>query len=181
MAQASGPRALILGGADTLRADMDAALALFTPDLVIACNHAGRDHEGPVTDWVTMHPDIRERLWIPARARAGLLPAGQLWHARHRGLWKGSKPVESWGGSSGMLCVAVGFELGCSRMVLCGVPMEKRAAHYNDPRPWSEARQYHNVWTRRAPQLQGIVKSMSGWTRDLLGEPTKGWIDGDAS
>lgn len=172
-------KALILGGAATIWDDFHAAIELFEPDVTIACNHIGRDWVGVVDHWATMHPDIRDRLWLKQRADKGLPPAGQLWHPRHRGIWKGSKPIETWGGSSGMLCVAVGFELGIDKMVLCGVPMTKLMGHYDDPKPWMEARQYHNVWLRRAPQLQGRVKSMSGFTQELLGAPTEDWLHGD--
>lgn len=171
--------ALIIGGANTLPRDRYAALELFTPDLIIACNHAGRDEHGPVDHWVTMHPELFPH-WIAAREAGGHPPAVQLWHARHKQSRVESKPVESWGGSSGMLCIAVAFELGVERIVLAGVPMEKANRHYDDPRPWNEARQYHPAWERRVPQMRGRVKSLSGWTRDLLGEPTEGWLNGDS-
>lgn len=179
MAGTSIKRALILGGADCVHADYVAALALFKPDSLFACNHAGRDFED-VDHWITMHPDIRDRLWIPQRARQGFAPVPNLWHPRHRGTWSGSTPIESQGGSSGMLCITVAMHLGFDKIVLAGVPMTKAAKHYDDPKPWHEARQYHNVWNRHAPKLQGRVKSLSGWTRELLGEPTESWINADA-
>lgn len=177
MASGTGRRCVILGGADCVWSDLDNAQALFTPDAVIACNHAARDYYGFVDHSVTMHPDIRDRLWIPARRAAGLPDAGQLWHPRHRGAWPGSTPIESKGGSSGMLCIRVALELGFDKIVLCGVPMAKLNRHYDDHRPWIEARQYHNVWLREAPALQGRVKSMSGWTREVFGAPDEGWIN----
>jgi len=177
MAGRSPKRAIILGGAGNLWDDKAAALKLFEPDLVIACNHAGRDERGRVDHWVTMHPDIRTR-WIGERVEAGLPPAGQLWHPRHRGNYPDSTQIESWAGSSGMLCIAVAYELRCSHIVLCGVPMEKQHGHYDDPRPWHECRQYHQVWERRRPRIQSRVRSMSGWTRELLGAPTKEWLNG---
>lgn len=172
-------KALVLGGAETLPRDRIDALALFAPDLIIASNHAGRDEHGRVDHWATMHPELFP-MWMRARALAGLPPAGQLWHARHRQTDLPSKPIESWGGSSGLLCVAVAFELGCSHIVLAGVPMQKMSRHYDDPRPWNEARQYWPAWERKLPQLQGRVKSLSGWTQELLGRPTGEWLDGSA-
>jgi len=128
-----------------------------------------------------MHPDIRDRLWIPARRKKGLPDAGQLWHPRHRGKWPGSIPIESWGGSSGMLCIAVAFELECTHIVLAGVPMVKLNNHFDDPKPWFECRQYHSVWKKLQPKLQGRVKSLSGWTKDLLGEPTEEWLNNETA
>lgn len=170
--------ALVLGGAETLHHDRDEALAMFQPDMVIACNHAGRDHAGQLDHWCTMHPELFPH-WIKARTAAGHPPAGQLWHARHRLGPVGSRAIESWGGSSGLLCVAVAVELGCTHVVLAGVPMRKTACHYDDPRQWHEARQYWPRWEASMPQMAGRVRSMSGWTADLLGMPDRGWLNGD--
>lgn len=181
MARVPPLRALILGGANTLEADRAAALALFEPDLIIASNHAARDEPGRVDAWATMHSELLPR-WIRERKAAERPPAGQYWHARHRPcLVEGARPIESWGGSSGLLCVAVAFQLGCTHIVLAGVPMVKTNRHYDDERPWLEARQYWPSWERRRAQMQGRVKSLSGWTRDLLGGPTEEWLDGIAA
>lgn len=169
-------RALVLGSAGTLEADRAAALQLFEPDVVIACNHAARDEPGRVDHWATMHPE-QFPSWLAVRAAAGREPAGRLWHARHHVSAVDSTPIESWGGSSGLLCVAVAFEIGCSHVVLAGVPMVKMSRHYDDARPWMEARRYWPVWERRRPLLEPRVRSMSGWTCDLLGAPTRDWID----
>jgi hypothetical protein len=169
--------ALVIGSANTLEEDLRRAGELFTPDLIIGCNHAARDHPGPVDHWVTMHPDLF-RLWVPERRAAGRPDAGAYWHARHRIPWDGveSRPVESWGGSSGLLCVAVAFELGCERIVLAGVPMLPNCRHFDSDRRWDEARAYHRAWEARLPLMRARVKSMSGWTRDLLGSPEGEWF-----
>lgn len=169
--------ALVIGSASTLEDDYLAARKLFIPDLVIGCNHAARDHPSRLDHWATMHPDLYP-LWLLERRRQNHPEPGQLWHARHRVVPDGleSRPIESWGGSSGLLCVAVALELGCDRVVLAGVPMLKMAGHYDDPRPWTEARTYQQMWELHKPRMLGRVKSMSGWTRDLLGEPTGDWF-----
>lgn len=170
--------ALILGGASTLPADRERALDLLAGRkfIVIACNHAARDEPGPVHHWATMHPELYP-MWLEQRAAAGRPAPGKLWHARHRLSKVDSTPIESWGGSSGLLCVAVGFELGCRRIVLAGVPMEKMLRHYDDEKPWMEARQYHPAWERHMAQLRTRVRSLSGWTREQLGEPTGEWLN----
>lgn len=170
--------AVILGGAACLKADLDAALALFTPDLIIATNNAGRDRDGPVDHWVSMHPEFFEK-WIAARAAAGRPPAGRLWSAQRRRLprWPDLdiSRVENWGGSSGMLAITVAQEIEVTHAVLCGVPMTAAEAHYDDHKPWTEAGSYRKVWMVRAPGLP-FVRSMSGLTRELLGEPTREWL-----
>lgn len=148
--------------------------------LTVACNHAGRDCADPVDAWATMHSELMP-LWIKSRAEQGHPPAKQLYHASHRAHYpEGSKPVESWGGSSGLLCVKVALDLGCTKIILCGVPMHQNFHHYDRPnRRWSEAAQYHRSWEKRLPEMQGRVKSCSGWTARLLGSPDRNWIDGD--
>lgn len=113
------------------------------------------------------------------RAEKGYPPAGQYWHARHRIGHMGSLPIESWGGSSGMLCVRVALELGCNRIVLAGVPMEKMSRHYDDAKPWNEARQYWPAWEKAIPRFAGRVRSLSGWTRERLGAPDEEWLHVD--
>jgi hypothetical protein len=173
-------RALILGGADTLHVDRAAAFALFEPDLVIACNHAGRDEPGCVDHWASMHPEIMPQ-WVRDRARAGRPTAANYWHPRHKPAYLPSNPIRSVGGSSGMLCLMVAKQLQVTHAVLAGVPMTKMNRHYDDGKPWYEARQYHPAWIRQRDELAPWVRSMSGWTRELLGEPSEEWLNGDPS
>jgi hypothetical protein len=173
-------RALILGGADTLEADKAAALELFEPDLIIACNHAARDEAGRVDHWVSMHPELVPK-WAVARARAGHPPAANYWHPRHKRASLPSNPIKSVGGSSGMLCLMVARQLHVTHAVLAGVPMAKMNRHYDNREPWYEARQYHPAWLRHREQFAPWVRSMSGWTREQFGAPTEEWLNGDAS
>lgn len=176
MARRPPRTALILGGANTLEDDRRRALELFEPDCLIGCNHAARDEPGRVDHWATMHPELFP-MWLKQRAAAGHPPAGKLWYARHRISKVESTPIESWGGSSGLLCVAVAFELGCERIVLAGVPMVKNMRHYDDKNPWIEARQYWPAWERRMATLRTRVRSLSGWTLEQLGAPTGEWLN----
>lgn len=171
-------KALVLGSGNCLASDVQEAASLFTADVVIAVNHAARDHPGRVDHWATMHPDLYP-LWIEARRKAGHPPAGQYWHPLHRRSPIDSKPIASPGGSSGLLAVEVALELGCDRIVLAGIPMHQNARHYDDERKWTEARQYWPAWEKRADMLRDRVRSFSGWTLHLLGAPTKEWLDGD--
>lgn len=172
--------ALVIGSANTLEEDERRARELFTPDLLIACNHAARDHDGPLDHWVTMHPDLLP-MWLADRRSHGRPDPGFFWRPRHRSDPNGieCRFIENWGGSSGLLCVAVALELGCARVVLAGVPMLPNAKHYDSDKRWDEARAYHRAWEQRLPYMQGRVKSMSGWTRDLLGSPEGGDWFGD--
>jgi hypothetical protein len=82
-----------------------------------------------------------------------------------------------------MLATAVALHLGCSRIVLCGVPMTK-TPHFAESvvhphtRNWSSADGHFRAWKKpdMLAKLQGRVRSMSGRTRDLLGAATPEWL-----
>ena len=174
-----GLSAVVIGGAKQAWDDLDAALRLFTPDLVIATNNAGRDYAGQVHHWVSFHAELLP-MWIEARAAAGRPPAGHYWTVERRTppksplqLWR----VPNWGGSSGLVAVTVALSLQCDRIVCCGTPLDMEAAHYDDPKPWRDAGNYRRAWMARRTQLTA-VRSMSGWTRQILGAPTGEWLHG---
>lgn len=96
--------------------------------------------------------------------------------AMHRWPWCGQ-------GTSALGAVIVGVGLGYDKIVLCGIPLDD--GHHNGEPPWrkcrfetSEAcspantRRPEGHW-KRAIELafDGKVKSMSGRTREWLGEP----------
>lgn len=171
--------ALILGGADCWLEDEKRARQLFTPDLIIACNHAGRDYPGQVDHWATLHLELFPG-WIATRRANGLPDAKTLWVRSDKGPVLGFETMraQTWGGSSGLFCVAVGTHLGLAPMVLCGIPLRPERAHFDTPKKrWVEATQYRPGWIRHLHQMKGKVKSMSGWTGELLGQPTQEWID----
>lgn len=174
-------RALILGSADTLAADRDAALELFKPDILIAANHAARDYDGHVDAFVSMHPELIP-LWLGQRIKRGGSLPGDIWYPRHKPCSIArARPVKSWGGSSGLMCVAVAEQLGVTHAVLAGIPMVKMNRHYDKSEPWMECRQYYPAWERQRDHISPWVRSMSGWTRTLLGEPTREWLDADTT
>lgn len=173
--------ALILGSADCVWADRDRALSMFKPDYVFCTNDLGVDYPEEFDHWCTMHPDKLVG-WVRARRKAGRPDAKQLWIPQHRnppkeiaGLVRVSP---SRGGSSGMLCCMVVLKILNCRAVLAGVPMTADRAHYNSPKPWNDAIHYHGSWRQSLPELAGRIKSMSGWTKELLGEPTPSWLHG---
>lgn len=176
-------KALILGRAATVWQEARIAKGLGSFDLVIAINVAGRDYPGHIDHWVSFHPG-HFKLWVPARQRAGFPDGYQLWTAIFRGKKLGVKHpfdfkyVVCNGGSSGLLAVQVALEhLGVNRAVLCGIPMEN-TPRFDDSRDWNEALKYQDAWKQYRPEMQGKVKSMSGWTRTVLGPPTKEWLEG---
>lgn len=180
MAVAGRLTAIAMGSGNCLDADMEKALALAPDAMLVACNHAARDWPGRIDHWVSMHPDLFPK-WIGERAVAGHPLCEHYWYPKHRAVRcpvKDARPIQTWGGSSGLLAVQVALELGAERVMLAGIPINQTFCHKGDNRYWTEARQYRGTWERHAHLLNGRARSFSGWTAELLGVPDQAWIDG---
>ena len=82
-------------------------------------------------------------------------------------------PPLSISGSSAILGVKAALTLGYTKIVLCGVPLQGkqktiRNLHYD---------RFIVGWKVLLVEIEGIVKSMSGSTKDLLGMPTRKWLN----
>jgi hypothetical protein len=177
-----GKIAFVYGGAKTLQDDIDAAHALCKPDTIIACNDAGMEYEGVLPHFCTLHTELVPQ-WLEDRRSKCLPDPLNFWTSNvktipecHAGLYK---QVPPWGGSSGLLCVTVAMHLGYDKIILCGVPLDRRAEHYNYPGEWMDATRYRSAWTKHKGLMMGKVRSFQGWTAAIIGEPTKEWLDYD--
>ncbi len=83
-------------------------------------------------------------------------------------------------GTSTLFAVAVALALGYSRIIVAGAPLDGKR-HFYDP-PSRECKQFASTSVRQEWQnaqtyiFQDRVRALSGWTRELLGEPTDSWI-----
>ena len=171
--------ALVLGGASNVYDDTKAALALFTPDVIVAVKDIAITYP-KVDHWVTYHPErlVRE---LPRRRLSGLPDPIAVW--MHEGGRMASnlgiqvKHLPHRGGSSGFMGMVVGCKVA-DKAVLCGIPMDPNLKHFSRPKPrgWPEGMFYRQVWIKHLPEFKDRVRSMSGWTRELLGAPTKEWL-----
>lgn len=173
--------ALILGRAGEVYEEAAAALKLFTPDFVIAVNVIGRDWPDHIDHWVSFHPALFPR-WIEQRKAAGRSGGMTLWSGIFQGMKQGTEQelplqwVKCDGGSSGFLAVVVAVQqLNCDRVVLCGIPLTV-TPRYDDNSPWEEGTVYRGYWEENLPMIRDKVRSMSGWTKDLLGAPDEAWF-----
>jgi len=174
-------KTIILGGAACVWDDLARAERLCDVDCVIAINDAGASHNGHLDHWVSLHPE-KFQVWMDRRNRRRLPPPGTVWF--HRGVGEREvrrfggefQSTEDWGGSSGLFAVKVALEQGASHVILCGVPMDPEQGHYFDEKPWKDGRRYHAAWEKRREEMADRVRSMSGWTARLLGEPDEVWL-----
>ncbi len=179
--------AIVLGSATGWLDEERAAREMFTPDIVIACNHAAKDYPGTVDYWCSLHSALIPK-WIDERRAKGLPDARH--YVQSQAQPKIDVPnlltVKSEGGSSGLLCVVTALQIPCARVVCCGVPLEADRAHFDDKPPragdraarWTDASNYHAAWMAMKKQRRlENVRSMSGWTAQLLGVPTREWLE----
>ena len=83
-------------------------------------------------------------------------------------------PHQAPSGSSSLLGTkAALFKLGYDKVVLIGCPMDTGNI-LNKNQSYSI---FRKGWLHFKDSLKGKVKSMSGWTKELLGEPTKEWVE----
>lgn len=185
---------MILGGAECVWRDV-AALESLTGTwggLVIAVNDVGVHWTRRLDHWVSLHPEKlvrgdtshpRRWPWVRQRAHNGHPNGYETW-CRNTKRANVDHRIAAWsGGSSGLLAVNVARELGCTHLILCGVPMT-RAPHFVESgvhvkgRKWTPADSHWKKWLAHEKDMQGWVKSMSGRTRELLGAPTAEWLEG---
>ncbi len=186
--------ALVLGGANCIWRDVEAALALGEFDAVVTCNDVTALWPGPVDAAVSLHAE-KWPIWLRQRALKGLPdPLRVVGHAEFK-----TSPIRTaaagvvtdWSsqmfagqtesGSSGLFAAKFAVEdMGHDRAVLCGIPMTAEARHYFDARSWGGAAGHRRGFRQAHAAIHGRIKSMSGWTADQLGKPTTAWIEGES-
>lgn len=154
---------------------------------VIAVNYSGIVLER-VDHWISIHGDMMPE-WLDTRTAAGRdLPGvivGNFMNGNHDKRlvrWE----VRPYPGSSSLFAVRWALFWGYRRIVLCGVPLAGRhsllpdGSMIEDPRDYNC---YHEDWIKQTVRdikplpLDGYVRSMSGWTREHFGAPTKEFLE----
>lgn len=89
-----------------------------------------------------------------------------------------------WTGTTAMLGLKIGIALDYLRIVLAGIPMDDSGNWYapalpeNDVKKDKDHRHHLWKWTEIAGRPLGrFIRSISGNTLDLFGEPTKDWLE----
>lgn len=178
-------RGLVLGGGREVWDDVLAVEKLLGhpwDGIVVAANDIGMYWPRDLHHWVTLHP-AKMPGWAKTRDVQHLPPGYLTWgrNARHV-----NRAIVPWpGGSSGLLAVQVAIHVGCTRIVLCGVPMtisphfEESTEHHvlDSNRNWSHADKHWKSWVREAHRFRPWTRSMSGRSRHLLGPPTQEWLN----
>lgn len=175
--------AVILGSGASLQGDI-AALGEWT-GTVIAVNRAGIAYPGRIDHWVTLHPEMLEG-FMEERAIAYGPSDFTTWSQRPHDDAQVDRVVTDIEpkGSSGLFAARIALRhLGCDRVVLAGIPIDD-GPHFYDAdgvRSGPAFRYYRPAWLRaRRQEFSGRVRSLSGWTREILGSPDNEWLAANA-
>jgi hypothetical protein len=76
-------------------------------------------------------------------------------------------------GSSALLGALAAIKLGYNRIVLCGCPL---IGNNDKGGPYES---FQVGWENKKKYLNDRVRSMGGWTQQLLGAPTEKWLLGE--
>ena len=86
---------------------------------------------------------------------------------------------DEWHGTSSLYAVRIAIELGSAeKIILAGCPMDQSGHYYDREDLGLYLETYRKGWLSAYPRIKDIVRSYSGWTRELLGEPTEEWLRG---
>jgi hypothetical protein len=166
---------VVLGGAVGVWTELTRAQALVDGPLkTIAVNEAGIFAPCRVDAWATLHPEKWDR-WTSQRHEYGNTDYEGFSIERSE---RFKNVRDKWGGSSGLYAVQIALqEFGASGVILCGVPLTPEGRHFFDKNhPWSDADTYRKGFGAALPVIKEKVRSMSGWTQELLGAPSTQWL-----
>jgi hypothetical protein len=76
-------------------------------------------------------------------------------------------------GGSALLAVLAAKELGFEKVVLCGCPMIGTSTSFIN----YDYAKFQDGWDARFDEIKDVARSMSGWTKEKLGAPTKEWLN----
>ena len=177
--------AIVLGGSEDVWNEVLAWEKIYGKQwdgVVVATNDVGSHWPRELDFWCTLHPE-RMAPWRAVRKAHGF-SEGYITAGRRRNAL--DIMVHPWaGGSSGMLAVQVAQYAGCTRVVLCGVPMTPtphfvESAMHRQKQRWMACAGHWKAWTQQHKRMDGWVRSMSGRTASLLGLPTIEWLQATA-
>lgn len=196
--ESSPRRALVVGCAESIWDDVQAAFNLCDYHAIYCVKLAGVYWPGKFECFVGLHPEYMD-VYEKQRHDLGYpngyeivapLPEEVGVHGKKGNItrrisyrWKGMTSSAS----SGIYGAKVALEDGCDRVVLAGIPMTPEAGHFmpttknvhNQVRGkvWAQHSAFVSGFNYAIPFLKGRVRSMSGETMKILGTPNAEWLN----
>lgn len=183
-------KALVVGCASCLWDDVNRAQDLAQFDAVYCVKMAGVHWRGGRFVWVGLHPEWqadysaqRAALGLhmdfetvsPPDSELGTAGKGRMIDRRVSYRYPGMNASASSGGYGAQVALHDGFD----RVVLAGVPMQVEGDHFARGKPWLQRDSFTMGFKECVPFFAGRVRSMSGWTQQLLGLPDPAWLNGE--
>lgn len=127
----------------------------------------------PAKYFATYHP-TEIQMSQERRAKAG---GNTNWtiisHQQHEGLVNIIIPLVGVpSGSSALLGVHAGIQEEYKKIIVCGCPLTGKNDKGNDYEVFRKG------WEAKLSEIKDYVRSMSGWTKELVGAPTAEWLNG---
>lgn len=179
--------ALVVGCGTGVWEEVEAAKRLVKFDAVYCVKLAGVHWKGGRFTWATLHPEFMDD-YEKQRADLGYhwdyeivapLPGEVGMHGKKGNIARRVTyryPGMNASASSGGYAAKVALDDGFEKVILAGVPMRQEDNHFTRGKPWLQRDGFINGFNLSLPHFKGRVKSLSGWTREQLGEPTKEWL-----
>lgn len=187
---------IVFGPAECCWVDLDAATTFLAGRAfdTIAVKRAVELYPGKLFAYATLHPNaavasIRSRdamgfpMGFPLFTSTEFLRAAARMKRNGRELGiSGVRLFSDLAGSSGLFGVRCALE-SHKKIILCGVPMDESPYSMTPNIPGlsmgnfqSHVNAYRRGWVKSHALLKDQVRSMSGWTREMLGAPTEEWL-----
>ena len=181
-------RALVVGCGAGVWDEVRKAHDLCSFDTIYCAKIAGIHWPGKFDVWVTLHPEFMDQyeseraqlgypsgyeIVAPLASEVGM--HGKKGNVSRRVTYR--YPGMTSSSSSGGYAAKVALDDGHDRVILAGVPMSNEN-HFTRGKPWLQRDSFIRGFEKQLPFITGKVKSLSGWTMEQLGSPTREWTEG---
>lgn len=176
-----GGVAIVLGSASTALPELRQAQELAPAAPVICVNKSlrrARELGLNVAAFATLHPE-QAKLFFSRLDIEGLPLFTNETQPYAKFPWQIER--ERWGGTSGLFATQIALSpLLFSGVILAGVPIDC-AAGANYPlhgKQWASGYEgrYRRGWMQALSVIRDRVRSMGGWTQEILGAPSRDWL-----
>lgn len=131
----------------------------------------------PIQYFATYHPSEIEMSKERRRVQGGNVDYRVISHVQFQSSGTDKKDLvdfivgfEPPSGSSSLLGVLAGIKMGYQKIILCGCPLIGENGKGYDYAKFREG------WTAKLDAIRQTTRSMSGWTKELLGAPSEPWL-----
>lgn len=181
--------ALVVGCAANVWDDVAKARAMCEFNAIYCVKLAGVHWPDSFNVWVTLHPEFMDvyeeqrkalsypfgyEIVAPLDTEVGM--HGKKGNIARRVSYR--YPGMTSSASSGIYAAKVSLEDGFDRVVLAGVPMDGSIDHFTRGKPWAQRDSFIRGFEKSLPFIKDSVRSMSGYTKEILGAPSPEWLAG---